>query len=132
MEPEVWGPPAWTFLHTITLNYPENPTEEDKKVYGDFFKSLEDILPCSVCRKHYKKNIKENPINLESNEGLTKWLVDIHNKVNEYNGKKLFSYDSFINKYSDMYNNQKNNNSKKIILIILIIIFICSLYKLLK
>ena len=31
MESEVWGPSAWTFLHTVTLNYPEEPTNEDIK-----------------------------------------------------------------------------------------------------
>ena len=37
MEPEIWGPNAWTFLHTITLNYPENPSEDDKQNHKDFF-----------------------------------------------------------------------------------------------
>ena len=30
MEPEIWGPHAWQFLHSITLSYPDNPTFEDK------------------------------------------------------------------------------------------------------
>ena len=32
-NPEIWGPGAWLFLHTITLNYPTNPTFEDKENY---------------------------------------------------------------------------------------------------
>ena len=31
MNPKIWGPHAWIFLHSITLNYPENPTPELKK-----------------------------------------------------------------------------------------------------
>ena len=27
MEPNIWGPGAWTFLHSITFQYPENPTD---------------------------------------------------------------------------------------------------------
>ena len=39
MDPKIWGPPGWLFLHTITFNYPTNPTEEDKKYYKNFFYS---------------------------------------------------------------------------------------------
>ena len=66
MEPEVWGPPGWTFLHTITLNYPEKPTINEKEKYGDFFSLLGEVLPCERCKKHYKKNTEELPINLNS------------------------------------------------------------------
>ena len=40
MEPNIWGPSAWIFLHTITLQYPEKPTDDDKKKYYVFFNSL--------------------------------------------------------------------------------------------
>ena len=33
MNPNIWGESAWLFLHTITLNYPENPTFLDKHNY---------------------------------------------------------------------------------------------------
>ena len=31
MLTSVWGPPMWHFLHTMSFNYPVNPTAEDKK-----------------------------------------------------------------------------------------------------
>ena len=37
MEPNIWGPHAWLFLHTITLNFPDNPTKEEKEKYKQFF-----------------------------------------------------------------------------------------------
>ena len=27
----VWGPSMWHYLHTMSFNYPVNPTEDDKK-----------------------------------------------------------------------------------------------------
>ena len=27
----IWGPPLWHFLHTMSFNYPVNPTKHDKK-----------------------------------------------------------------------------------------------------
>lgn len=125
MQPEVWGPPAWTFLHTITLNYPENPTIREKENYSTFFNLLSEILPCDRCKAHYKKNIEENPIKLDSKEELTKWLFDIHNKVNESRGKSLYDYDDFIDKYSEMYNPiDRKRYLYIIIVIILLLIFL--------
>lgn len=121
MEPEIWGPPAWTFLHTITLNYPEYPTKQQKEIYENFFYLLGDVLPCEKCSTHYKENIKELPINLESKETLTKWLFDIHNKVNESKGKSLYKYDDFITKYTNMY----DRNSKYKLIIVIIFLLLC-------
>lgn len=129
MQPDVWGPPAWTFLHTITLNYPENPTIKEKENYSTFFNLLTEILPCDRCKAHYKKNIKEYPIKLDSKEELTKWLFDIHNKVNESNGKEIYDYDDFIEKYSEMYNPNEKRRYLLYMIIITILILIFFLYK---
>ena len=36
MLTSVWGPPMWHFLHTMSFNYPVDPTDEDKKNYRDY------------------------------------------------------------------------------------------------
>ena len=113
MEPNIWGSHAWLFLHTITLNHPDSPTKFDKEHYQNFFENLSHVIPCDVCRSHYKQNIRKNPIQLDSKETLTKWLYKIHNLVNIKNGKDEFSYDKFIKKYSDLYSN--NNIQKTLI-----------------
>ena len=58
MLTSVWGPVMWHMLHTISFNYPVNPTEKDKKNYYKFFKGLSNILPCGKCRDNLKKNYK--------------------------------------------------------------------------
>lgn len=107
MNPNVWGPHAWIFLHFITLNYPKNPTEIDKYNMTTFFKSLEHVLPCDTCRLHYKDNIEEKyPLTdyiLSSRENLVKWLIDVHNVVNKMNNKSILLHDDVINMYSDMH-----------------------------
>ena len=35
MVTNVWGPSLWHVLHTISFNYPVNPTEEQKQQYKD-------------------------------------------------------------------------------------------------
>ena len=59
MLTRVWGPSLWFFLHTVSFNYPENPTEDDKRNYHNFFDSLKHVLPCEKCKDHYKQNIQK-------------------------------------------------------------------------
>ena len=125
MKPEVWGPGAWTFLHTITLNYPENPTNDDKYNHKEFFNNLKNVIPCPNCREHYDINLQKYPINvaLESREKLVKWLIDIHNEVNKKNNEKIYSYDEVMKKYDNKY--KSSNKNINIILIILVIVLLC-------
>ena len=131
MNPNIWGESAWLFLHTITLNYPENPTFLDKNNYDIFFKSLKNILPCPTCREHYEQNIINHPIDLSSRESLIKWLIKIHNLVNEKNGKPILSYEDVINNYKDIYNpnNKYNKYIKTILIMIIIVLFIIIIRK---
>ena len=126
MEPEIWGPNAWIFLHTITLNYPENPSEDDKQNHKDFFHNLKNVIPCPNCKEHYNINLQKFPIDvhLESKEKFVKWLINIHNEVNIQNHKKVYSYDEVIKIYDNMYKGNKGLNYN-IILIILVIVLIC-------
>lgn len=132
-NPEIWGPGAWLFLHTITLNYPTNPTFEDKENYKNFFISLKNVIPCKNCAKHYSENLNNFPIDdsLNSKEDLVKWLIDNHNKVNVKNKKREYSYDEVIEKYNKLYS-PKTNYCMIIIVILLILFAIYFLRKIIK
>ena len=110
MEPNIWGSGAWTFLHSITLNYPNNPTITIKKKYLDFFNILPEILPCDICKFNFKKHIKKHPIRfyLNSKETLCKWLVNIHNLTNIDNNKSTISYEEFLKIYKKKYSDSHN------------------------
>lgn len=92
MNVNKWGPGGWIFLHTMTFNYPDKPTKEDKKKYTNFFNMLGGMLPCKYCRDSYNIYLKHVPIDkfIDSREGLTYWLYYIHNLVND----KVFKNDS--------------------------------------
>ena len=45
LEPNTWGPHFWFMLHTISLNYPNNPNAVIKKKYYDFIQNLPAFLP---------------------------------------------------------------------------------------
>jgi uncharacterized protein YktA (UPF0223 family) len=144
MDPKVWGPPAWTFLHSVTLAYPDNPTEVDRNNYKNFFNSLQPVLPCLKCSNNYLTHIQEDPVenHLENKESLVKWLVEMHNKVNRLYDKPDVSYDDMLQKYIDLYNvsnskmfdknitNYSKSNSTSILLFIFIILvlFLIGIY----
>ena len=51
----VWGPPMWHYLHTMSFNYPIEPTVDDKNNYRNFILSLQNVLPCKYCRMNLKR-----------------------------------------------------------------------------
>ena len=156
MNQNIWGPKFWFTLHTVSFEYPINPTQQDKKIYYNYYDSYKYLLPCSVCRKNYKINLKELPLinSLNSRRDLVHWVIDIHNKVNTETGKRLYSYEEAIKLYEKLLNrkinlnNNKNNNeinayttrltSKKYVhgllalFIILLILALIRLYQLFK
>ena len=58
----VWGPAQWHFLHTMSFNYPVNPTLKDKKHYRDYILNLRHVLPCKYCRINLTNNLKKKTI----------------------------------------------------------------------
>ena len=87
----VWGPPLWHSLHTISFNYPVNPTQEDKKHYRDFIISLQYVLPCKYCRINLTKNFKAMPLTMEcmkDRESFSRYIYDLHEFINKMLGKK--------------------------------------------
>jgi hypothetical protein len=95
MKPKVWGPHGWIFLHSITLNYPENPSSQDKKEMKNFFEALRYALPCDKCAKNLRKHMRDIPLTddiLNSRDKFINWLIDIHNEVNKENGKRVLSH----------------------------------------
>jgi len=101
MQVNHWGPGGWTFLHSMTFNYPLEPVDYDKKRYTDYFKLTGEMLPCKYCRESYKIYIKYVPIEpfLDSREGICYWLYVIHNLVNDKIFKTKPTFKEIIIKY---------------------------------
>ena len=133
MEPEIWGPHAWQFLHSITLSYPDNPTLEDKNNHAYFFNSIQNILPCQKCRDHYTQNLQELPVeqHLDNKESLFRWLVDVHNRVNVTNNKREYSYDEVTELYEKIYSKSEGNKligNKWLFIFLIVLVIILGIY----
>ena len=101
---ELWGSEGWHFIHFICLNYPDQPTEVDKREYKKFFELLPIVMPCPPCGYHFEENMKTDPIRLDSKKELFEWSIDMHNKVNDMNEKKILSYEEA---YAEIWKNTK-------------------------
>jgi hypothetical protein len=87
----VWGPSMWHFLHTMSFNYPVNPTEEDKTHYRDFVINLQYVLPCKYCRQNLANNFKLFPLkmcDMKNRETFSKYIYRLHEIVNKLLKKK--------------------------------------------
>jgi hypothetical protein len=102
----VWGPPFWFFLHSMTLAYPkkidENNKEHLKKKEGMnmFLYNLGYVLPCNICSSSYNEYIKEPRYKIENYLGsrakLSRFIYLIHERVNEKLGIAQCYRPSFI------------------------------------
>jgi hypothetical protein len=104
MRPEIWGPHLWFMLHVISFEYPENPTEYDKRIYHDFYTSLKDVIPCEMCKKHYREHIHKYPLtpHLDTRDNLVKWVIQVHNFVNTSLGKPTLTVPEVMTIYSNL------------------------------
>ena len=87
----VWGAPQWHFLHTMSFNYPVNPTPKDKKHYRDYILSLQYVLPCKYCRMNLTNNFKKKPLqmcHMASRDTFSRYIYDLHETVNKMLHKK--------------------------------------------
>ena len=86
----VWGPALWHYLHTMSFNYPINPTMAEKKNYRYFILSLKNVLPCKYCRDNLKKNFKAHPLmmcHMKNRETFSRYIYKLHEIINKMLGK---------------------------------------------
>ena len=105
MDPTVWGPHLWFVMHTMSFNYPKEPTPNDKQNYYNFFYNLTTILPCNDCRKHFIDFFKQNPIQnyLINRDKLIEWVMNAHNNVNKMNNKPQWTLDQVLKHYQPIF-----------------------------
>ena len=118
MHSKVWGKYLWWLLHTITYSYDEKYNKELVQKYIDIFYLLVKVIPCPVCKSHYKKRLAYSPVekSLSSKEKLRTWLIDIHNNVNRGLGKMTVSLNGANSIYLNRDNTLKYNYQNFIIL----------------
>ena len=123
MSTKIWGPMIWNYLHTVSFNYPVEPTKEQKKQYRDLIYSVGRTLPCKYCRINFEKNIVSVPLNkhaLKNRNTFSRWLYRFHSHINKMLGKETtITYNQVRQKYNSyratscIKSHKKKDKSKK-------------------
>lgn len=93
IPPETWGPFFWNTIHIAALGYPTEPSHGHKKAAKEFFESLQYMIPCPICRDHYKVHLAKYPLlpHLDRRRDLFRWTLLLHNEVSKSLNKPLFT-----------------------------------------
>lgn len=134
MLPDIWGRDMWNSIHRIAYNYPDNPTNEDRENYRNYYHDLQYVLPCNKCRMNYQQHLIEIPLTdqvLSSKMNLIDWTIKIHNLVNQSLGKTILTNEEAMKKINELVQPKKTNNwiiYLAIIILIVIILIIIIIY----
>lgn len=115
LDPEVWGPPFWFFLHSLTITYPEHPNEVTKRKYYDFINNLPIFLPKGG--NQFAEMLDLYPLTpyLDCRESFVRWMVFIHNKYNHILGKPPMELMEALDHYYESFYSPTYKEEKRII-----------------
>jgi hypothetical protein len=136
LDPKVWGPHYWFFLHTVAMCYPHRPNTITKKKYYEFIHNIPMFIPIENIASYFSQLLDQYPVSpyLDSRDAFIRWMHFIHNKINQRLEKPSISLSKFYEHYYEQY---KPNDLKmreyyrtksKIIYFVLVVVFIAAIY----
>ena len=136
LDPKVWGPHYWFFLHTAAMTFPHSPNAISKKKYYDLIQNLPLFIPQEEVSSYFSKLLDEYPVTsyLDNRESIVRWTWFIHNKINEKLEKPKITLEEFYIKYYENYKTKDVTSIEfyklrsKIIYLIIIFLLIFSIY----
>jgi len=108
LDPKIWGPHYWFFIHTVAMTYPIRPNAVTKKKYYEFIQNLPLFIPVESISGEFSKLIDKYPVTpyLDNRESLIRWTHFIHKKINQKLEKPQISLSEFYVKYYEEYKSQ--------------------------
>jgi hypothetical protein len=118
LDPKIWGPHYWFFLHTIAMSYPIHPNAVTKRKYYDFVQNIPLFIPVESMAGEFSKLLDQYPVQpyLDNKESFIRWMWFIHNKINTKLEKPQISLNDFYVNYYEEYKpiNEKMSEYYKI------------------
>jgi len=84
------GRATWKLLHTMTLRYPEKPTQDERDAFNSYLHLLSRLYPCGECATEFQVLLKKYPPQTASRRSAALWMCSVHNEVNARLGKPEF------------------------------------------
>lgn len=137
LDPDVWGPHYWFFLHTLAISYPIKPNDVTKKKYYTFIHNLPLFIPVNEIGNSFSKLLDKYPVKpyLDSRKSFITWMHFIHNKINILCNKDEITLDEAMEQYYNNYKPKQNKNieekkqrEKLIFMGIIFLLIVISIY----
>lgn len=112
MDPAVWGPHYWFFLHSVALHYPKLPSATTKKIHYRLIHNFHEFIPHREIAATFVKLLAKYPVApyLDSRAQFVRWVHFIHNKINEMTLKRLVSLEEHRANMKKCYAKTRNVN----------------------
>ena len=96
-----WGPPTWTFLHTLAEKVKEGSYNEIRNNLILFIIRICKNLPCPYCSQHATQILsRANFGNIKTKQDLKNVLYMMHNAVNRSKNKPIFEHSNLDSVYA--------------------------------
>lgn len=95
------GRATWTFLHTMSVYYPDQPSASQQADMHSLLHSFSRFYPCTHCAEHLRAEMIRNPPQVTSRPALVAWLCNVHNEINARLGKPLFDCSKVFERWRD-------------------------------
>jgi len=83
----LWGPLGWMTLHSVSINYPDAPSETEKQICSRFLEMFGESITCHICKSHFLRMLQTyrlvHPEFLNSKQNFFLFTVRAHNTVNK-------------------------------------------------
>jgi len=93
------GRATWKLLHTMTLRYPENPTQDERDALEAYIYLTARLYPCGECATEFQALLEKYPPQTVSRLSASLWLCSLHNEVNVRLGKSTFDCSKLDSEY---------------------------------
>ena len=111
LTPKDWGPHYWFMFYTTAIAAPEKPSEAEQQAWIALTGAFEQLLPCSVCKGHYKEILKTHPPAKAAPGGRDAWLAWVlaaHNAVRQRQHKAPVTHQDVRHILGGMARRQQN------------------------
>ena len=136
MDPTIWGPSYWFFLHNVAFHYPKHPTTIQKKIHYRLIHNFHEFLPNHTIAGLFVKMIEKYPVEpyLDTQKDFIKWMHFIHNKVNIRLDKPTITLQEHYQQFHEAYEPKPSRIQRflkeryKVIYVIVILLLIGGAY----
>ena len=90
----MWGPLGWMTLHSVSHNYPENPSLHEQQLVSQWLDLFRDTITCAHCRSHFSDMLHQVRTlysgYLSSRREFILFVFRAHNTVNRRLDKPVY------------------------------------------